>query len=164
MTDNFYSDNLNYLCGLKNNYENARNILISEIKEKSQNLWKVIITDINITFSNEYLSYMYKDMKINNHINNFTVPIINKRNIRRNEILSVINNIRTNKIIKSVKIFSLPNRDGFDCDDIIINSIENDKFELIWDYGSEGAGNTYRYYFSKQNLLSILEKILSEVQ
>ncbi len=153
----------NCLDDLIKNYENTKYNLIAEIKEKSNQTWTICVDENknNIKITNKYLTYLDDNIE-KNKFKKIISPILNKQYINKNEILSVVNNIMSNKTFVSNYIYFINNL--YAEDDIKIKSLSDNEFELIYNTGYESCGNTYRYKISKLNLLDILEKIICEIQ
>ncbi len=150
------------LFNMTQNYDDMANNLIEQFEDYKQNFINKMTNICQNTFNvtnekksdnkmyiyiiNVYLKYTSKSYP--NYI------VMKQSNI----IYSAIDDILNSNINQKYRIYDIYEHRGAEDTIDIIKKSENE-FEIVYDVGTEGAGNTYRYIISKMNLLYILDEI-----
>ena len=140
------------------NYIDVANRLVQNFEESKLNFIDSITRICKNTFYvNTQSEYGKSFICINNDYLKFTTTNY------PNAIMMKPNNIDFSMVEyvglhNKICIYKINEVRGIDATIDIVKKSENE-FEIIYDIGCEGAGNTYRYAINKQNLLYILEEI-----
>lgn len=135
-------------------FEKINNDFINNMELICKETWKITLDKIYgkncILLKNDYLKYTSnkKNVIIDMRINKILLDKV------ENIINSIINNINFGEIT----FYILKEYRGND-DDVRIRYINNNEYEIIFNKGTEGYGNTYCYLIKKNNLFEILKQI-----
>ena len=135
-------------------FEKINNDFINNMEIICKETWKITLDKIYgqncILLKNDYLKYTSnkKNVIIDMRINKILLDKV------ENIINYIINNINFGEIT----FYILKEYRGND-DDVRIRYINNNEYEIIFNQGSEGYGNTYYYLIKKNNLFEILKQI-----
>lgn len=131
---------------------------IQQMEQACKDTWKVTLPIYNtickqkfIEVSNSYLKHVRKDV----------LPIRMKIcHIDKKIIETLLQAINTNQPVDNFSIYHIREYRGEESD-VIITTINDEEYLIFNDIGTEGAGCRLQYNISKNNLLEVLNQVMT---